>query len=207
MRTEDFSARWENHVPGLMGARHRYAVLFPLLETEDGLQILFERRAAGVSQPGETCFPGGRIEAGESPVDCALRETEEELGIPARELRVLGMSDFICSPRGFLLQPVLAAVSPEALSALAPAPEEVAEVFAVPLSFFLKTKPENYRYVQEPVMQPDFPYESLGIPETYPWARGSVDVPVWQYEGHVIWGMTARILRDILRGMENAEKQ
>ena len=48
----------------------------------------------------------------------------------------------------------------------------------------------------------EFPYEDLGIARDYPWSRGRVEVPVWRYENHVIWGMTARILRDMLGQME-----
>ena len=42
-----------------------------------------------------------------------------------------------------------------------------------------------------------FPYEAVGISQDYPWSRGKVDVPVWYWQGHVIWGMTARIVRDL----------
>ena len=80
--------RYDGHTPGLMGARHSYAVLCPLVEKPDGLYLLFEVRAAGLRQGGEVCFPGGRVDAGESAVDCALRETEEELGLRLKELRI-----------------------------------------------------------------------------------------------------------------------
>lgn len=94
-----------DHVPTLLEARHEYAVLCPLVERPDGLHLLFEVRSAGVSQSGETCFPGGQMEPGETPADCALRETEEELSIPRAEIRLLGQGDFICNQRGFLLRP------------------------------------------------------------------------------------------------------
>ena len=89
--------RYGSHTPGLMGARHNYAVLCPLIEMTDGLHFLFEVRAAGLRQAGEVCFPGGRMEPGESDVNCALRETEEELSIPRSEITVLGRSDFLCN--------------------------------------------------------------------------------------------------------------
>ena len=82
---------------------------------------------------------------------------------------------------------------------LSPSPAEVAEVFTVPLRFFQETAPEVYAYTQEPVVQPDFPFDAVGVPRDYRFARGRVEVPVWQYENHVIWGITARITRSILR--------
>ena len=190
--------RYGDHTPGLMGARHNYAVLCPLIETAEGPHFLFEVRAAGLRQAGEVCFPGGRIEPRESDVDCALRETEEELSIPRGEVAVLGRSDFLCNQRNFILQPILGIISPAGMAAMQPSPTEVAEVFTVPLAFFEKTVPETYTYPLVPQIPEDFPYETFGIPRDYPWAAGNVDVPFWRYQEHVIWGMTARIIRDIL---------
>ena len=196
---EELRRRFGGHAPGLMGARHSYAVLCPLAELPDGLHLLFEVRAAGLRQGGEVCVPGGRAEAGESPQVCALRETEEELSIPSSAVTVFGTPDFIYSQRGFLLYPVLGLVSQAGLDALRPSPAEVAEVFTVPLAFFRDTEPELYAYDLIPRGPEGFPYEALGISRDYPWSRGRVEVPVWRYEGHVIWGMTGRIVQELVR--------
>ena len=69
-----------------MDATGQYSVLVPLVEREGGLSLLYEVRAGSLRrQPGEVCFPGGRLEGAESPEECALRETWEELGIPRAE--------------------------------------------------------------------------------------------------------------------------
>ena len=80
---ERLRRKYTGHQPGLLGARRNYAVLCPLVQLPEGPGLLFEVRAASLRrQPGEVCFPGGRAESGESPIDCALRETKEELSIP-----------------------------------------------------------------------------------------------------------------------------
>lgn len=191
--------RYGGRQPGLLGARHSYAVLCPLLERPDGLHLLFEVRAQGLRQGGEVCFPGGRMEPGESVSACALRETEEEISIPASAVTLLGTPDFICNQRGFLLYPVLGLISPEGFAAMRPSPAEVAEVFTVPFAFFRATEPEVYAYDLLPQGPEGFPYEELGIARDYPWSRGRVEVPVWRYENHVIWGMTARIVRELVK--------
>lgn len=196
---ERLSRRYAVHEPGLLGSRRNYAVLCPLVEREDGLHLLFEVRAPQLRQGGEVCFPGGRREEDESIPDCALRETEEELSIPRKEIRLLGMPDFICNPRGFLLSPVLGLVSPQGFAAMRPSPAEVKEAFTVPLAFFRETEPELWRYELLPQVPEDFPYEPVGISRDYPWARGQAEVPIWHYQGHVIWGMTARLVREIIR--------
>lgn len=196
---ERLERRFQGHEPGLLGAGWSCAVLCPLLEGEDGLRLLFEVRSPQLRQGGEVCFPGGRMEPGESAADCALRETEEELSIPRGEVALLGTPDFICNQRGFLLRPVLGLVSPAGFAALRPSPAEVAEAFTVPLAFFRETEPEVRRYALIPQVPEDFPYGPVGISRDYPWARGEVEVPIWYYEGHAIWGMTARLVREIAR--------
>ena len=144
------------------------------------------------------CFPGGRMEPGETPEGCALRETQEELSIPRAEIRLLGTPDFIANQAGFLLRPVLGLVSQAGFAALRPSPAEVAEVFTAPLAFFRETPPEPWAYELLPSVPEDFPYGPVGIPRDYRWSRGRVEVPVWYWQGHAVWGMTARITRDIV---------
>ena len=194
---ERLRRRFEGHTPGLLGAERSYAVLAPLVERPDGLHLLFEVRAPQLRQGGEVCFPGGKMEPGEAPRDCALRETEEELSIPREEVALLGTPDFICNQRGFLLQPVLGLVSPRGLAAMRPSPAEVAEAFTVPLAFFRETQPEIWRYDLVPRVPEAFPYGAVGIPRDYAWSRGQVELPIWHHRGHVIWGMTARVVREI----------
>lgn len=193
--------RYGGHTPGLLGAERSYAVLAPLLETPEGPALLFETRAASLRQGGEVCFPGGRMEPGETPEACALRETEEELSIPRGEIELLGPSDFICNQRGFLLRPVVGVVSPAGFARMRPAPAEVAEAFTVPLDFFHRTPPVLARYRLVPQLPEDFPYEAAGIPRDYAWGHGAVEVPSWRYGGRVIWGMTGRIVKDLIRDL------
>ena len=87
---------YSRHVPTLQEARSEYAVLLPLLQKPDGLHLLYEMRASSLQHHrSEVCFPGGRMERGESPAACALRETWEELGIAPDRIRIFGEADFL----------------------------------------------------------------------------------------------------------------
>ena len=146
---------------------------------------------------GKPVFPADGWSRG-TLADCALRETEEELSIPRSEISLLGQGDFICNQRGFLLRPLPGLVSPAGFAALRPSPAEVAEVFTVPLNYLRSTPPERYAYTLTPQVPDSFPYEAVGIPRDYPWNTGRVEVPVWVRQNRVIWGMTARIVLDLI---------
>ena len=199
---KDLRRIWDGYTPGLLSAPGRYAVLCPFIQRPDGLHVLLEVRAAGLKQGGEVCFPGGRAEPNETFEACALRETFEELAIPPGEIELIGKSDFLCVPGKSLIQPLLGLVSPAGLAAMVPASSEVAEVFTVPLAFLCSTEPELYTYHLKAQLPQFFPYDTIGISPDYPWKGGIAEVPIWQYDGHVIWGMTARILLDIVRHLK-----
>ena len=199
MELEKLAGALKNRVPGLMDSRRSYAVLVPLVEREGALSLLYEVRARTLRrQPGEVCFPGGRMESGETPEVCALRETFEELSIPPEGVRLLGRLDFIAHRANFLMHPVVGVVEEDALRAMRPSPAEVEEVFFVPLSYLLKMPPIEYTYELVPTPAEHFPYELIGIPKDYPWQKGRENVPVYPWEGRAIWGLTGRITRNLV---------
>lgn len=189
----------EGRTPGLMDATGRYAVLVPLVEREDGWYLLYEVRARSMRrQPGEVCFPGGRIEGEESPEACALRETEEELSIPPSAVRILGRLDFIAHRANFIMYPILALVDARAVDRMTLNPGEVDETFLVPVRHLLETEPLEYSYQLIPQPAEGFPYELIGIPRDYRWQPGGENVPVYPWEGRAIWGLTGRITRHLV---------
>ena len=134
----------QTRTPGLMDSKRAYAVLVPLVEQNGELCLLYEVRARTLRrQPGEVCFPGGLMEKGESPEDCALRETWEELAIPDRCVRLLGRLDFIAHRANFLMQPVLGVVDGSALDRMAPAPPRWRRSFSSPCPTCSERRPSS----------------------------------------------------------------
>jgi 8-oxo-dGTP pyrophosphatase MutT (NUDIX family) len=150
------------------------AVLMPIVAREEGFGVLLTRRADTLtSHSGQISFPGGRCDAGETPVEAALREAREEIGLDAAFVDPVGLSDRYETVTGYVVTPVAALVRPG--FTLTPNPHEVAEVFEAPFAFLMD--PGNTRR--------EF-YERDGHKRWFyamPW------------EGKYIWGATAGMLR------------
>lgn len=171
------------------------AVVVPLVRHNGRLGVLFEVRSAGLNwQPGDICFPGGRIELDdESPLEAALRETKEELGLNENSIRVLGPLSYMVSPIGVMLYPF--AVYIEDFEEIQPNTDEVAKVFVVPLEYLLNTEPLTAHMELATRPLPDFPLNLLENSYAKDWKRRTTyPVLFYQYDGHVIWGLTARVL-------------
>lgn len=169
------------------------AVLLPLLERAGDTHVLFEVRAVTLRhQPGEICFPGGRMEPGETVTDCVLRETEEELGLSRDEIQIIAPLEAVRHSSGKLIEPILGWV--ESMRGMRIQPSEVEEIFTVPLSWFQANPPKWASYA----LVPDMEHAPEELKQFLPNYRRERKTPIWVYEGHVIWGMTARVLVNFL---------
>lgn len=115
------------------------AVLVPLVMHQDGLTVLLTQRTAHlIHHGGQISFPGGRMEEGDpDPEAAALRETEEEIGLPPSAIDVIGRLDDYATMTGFHIVPVVGLLRPPLT--FKPDEFEVAEIFEVPLSFIMDT--------------------------------------------------------------------
>ena len=181
----------------------KYAVVIPLIATPDGYEVLFEVRSEKIGrQPGDICFPGGKMEAGEEPEQAAVRESAEELLIRPDQLELLGLMDVFLTEYGNLVYPYAAILRDYEGTY---SEDEVAEVFTVPLKFFLETEPEEFfaKVGSEP--EENFPFDRIHGGRDYPWRKSRRAIYFYSYEGREIWGMTARIMKAFVRILRNLD--
>jgi 8-oxo-dGTP pyrophosphatase MutT (NUDIX family) len=154
--------------------RRPASVLVPLLMREDGIQVLLTRRTPHLSaHAGQVAFPGGRTEEYDlDAIATALRETEEEIGLPRDHIEIVGRLDLFNTGTGFAITPIVGLVSVP--FPLRPDPGEVAEAFEVPLDFIL-----------DPANRQRRTGERNGRLRHY---------FVYDYGGHEVWGATAAML-------------
>ncbi len=155
------------------------AVLVPLVEHGEGLTVLLTQRTDHLrTHAGQVSFPGGRVEDHDrGPIDTALRETEEEIGLRRDHVEIAGYLDGYETGTGFHITPVVGFVRPG--FALKLDADEVAEAFEVPLSFIFD--PTNHQRHQR---------EHDGRTRRY------FAMP---YNGFYIWGATAGMLMNLYR--------
>jgi 8-oxo-dGTP pyrophosphatase MutT (NUDIX family) len=180
------------------------AVLAPLLQRPQGPVFLFTRRRHDLPEhAGQVAFPGGRMEAGESPVQAALREAEEEVGLPAGRVQVIGQLDDQPSPLRYRVTPLVGMVSePPPLVAQT---EEVTEMFEVPLTRLLDPACSHAEWYEASRLPGDGLRDVLmnpsgGYREADP-AGQRYKVFFFDTGGgpqRVVWGLTARIVSQFL---------
>lgn len=186
----------KHHTPTVLGHEHftKSAVLLPLIHKDDELHVLFEVRSENMRrQPGEICFPGGRIEAQDKDAQAAaIRETTEELGISDKKILDVRPLDYLVTAFGMIVYTHAGLVMTD--EQFDPNPFEVEEIFTVPLSFFLEREPEIYHVNLHVQPEEAFPFERIPGGENYNWRTSQIDEYFYNYGDKVIWGLTAKIL-------------
>ncbi|MEK6375629.1 MAG: CoA pyrophosphatase [Acidobacteriota bacterium] len=155
----------------------RACVLIPLVRSSGGWSILFSRRSENLAaHSGQIAFPGGAVEEGESLEAAAVREAEEEVGIPSEHVELIGRLDDLITNSGFLVAPFVGIIDERIDYVLQEA--EVDEVFEVPVDALLQRSQPAVRYVA---------FRSRQYPAYF-----------YRYEQYEIWGLTGRILKGFL---------
>jgi 8-oxo-dGTP pyrophosphatase MutT (NUDIX family) len=160
------------------------AVLIPIVKKENGLELLFTKRSETVEHhKGQISFPGGATdEIDLSPVDTALRESFEEIGLERSAISIFGVMDDLQTPSGFVVTPVVGFI--ERLPPLHINPEEVAHVIFIPLEkFFDDTLRHAIMKERDGMIVEVFSYE------------------VWE---EPVWGATAFFVRQLINLLKNA---
>jgi 8-oxo-dGTP pyrophosphatase MutT (NUDIX family) len=161
--------------------RKTAAVLVPFLDLPEP-ELVLTRRADHLPQhPGQVSFPGGAAEADDrSAVQTALREAQEEIGLPPEQVRPIGFLDRMDTISDYRVLPVVALVT--APVTWRPDAREVAEVFTIPVSVILDRKRFEVQRIQ----------------------RDGRDYTLWsmRWNGHLIWGATAAMLMNLITRLE-----
>ncbi|MBY0123156.1 CoA pyrophosphatase [Bacillus sp. S/N-304-OC-R1] len=200
MELKKIMNKLENRTPAILGSDKfsKYAILIPLIQRDDGLHILFEVRSLQLRrQPGEICFPGGRVDKTDKDErHTAIRETSEELGISESSIDDVYPLDYMISPFGTMIYPFVGLIRDS--EEIEFNRSEVEEIFTVPLSFLKNTKPETFQIQYRVEPEKGFPFSQIAGGENYNWQIRNMEECFYYYEDRVIWGLTARVLKHFI---------
>lgn len=178
----------------------RYSVIIPLVKIDDELYILFEVRSKKLkSQPGDVCFPGGKIESYESPKEAALRETMEELNL--KEIDIIKELDITVVFEGTIIHSFVGIVND--IKDLRINEDEVEKTFYIPLSYLLNEQPVEGSGKIVVIQSEDFPYNLISQGRDYKFRQGIHKTYFYKYEDKVVWGISAKILRNFINSIKN----
>ncbi|WP_379968127.1 NUDIX hydrolase [Ectobacillus sp. sgz5001026] len=200
MEIDEMILKLQNRDSNILGSESasKFAILLPLIEINGCAHVLFEVRAHDLRrQPGEICFPGGKIEETDiNECDTAIRETIEELGVQRESIQNVIPLDYIPSFFGSIMYPFVGVLKDyEQINYNL---SEVAEVFTVPLSYFQDTPPDSYTISFNVEPEQGFPFHLINNGENYNWQTREVREYFYFYKDKVIWGLTARILKHFM---------
>jgi 8-oxo-dGTP pyrophosphatase MutT (NUDIX family) len=159
------------------------AVLVAVVNRKDRLTVLFTQRHAGLAKhAGQISFPGGKLDGGETALQAALREAQEETGLAPSFVSPLGYLDGYLTVTGYFITPVVALVQEGFL--LAPQAGEVDEIFEVPLDFIMNSKNRELH--------------------SRAWAGSKRHFYAYNHDGRFIWGATAGMIKNMSEMLHGA---
>lgn len=173
------------------------AVLVPLIERDGEVHVLFQVRAKTLrSQPGEIAFPGGRIDPGEQPREAAVRETTEELNLTEKNIEVIGTLEPLVTPNRSIIYPYVGILT---ATDIHPSPMEVDHIFFVSLADLLAAEPIQGEMEWRIRPGKKVPTERMANRDAYLDRTYKTVEHFYEHEAYLIWGLTAKILRQMLR--------
>ena len=196
--------RLTNHKPYINGANsmRRSAVFIPLVRKDGEIHILFEVRASSLKhRPSEISFPGGGIEEGETPMEAAIRETQEEIGSYPEDIKIISELDLLVTPVKYIIHPFAGYL--DNIDHISLNKDEVDHVFMVPLSYLLENHPKKYFNTVQVVPDQDLPFDLIPDNKNYKFENGKSQILFYKYKDYVIWGITAKILYNFLEFFED----
>lgn len=179
------------------------AVLIAISRLNGKECVILEKRASNIRQGGEISFPGGKFDTTDITTEnTAVRECVEELGVANEKIKMIGKFGTLVNPSGMILEVYVGYIDIESIEELNYNRAEVERVLSVPLKFFIETEPRVEKIGVENI--PMFSIQELRLPKRYgkSWSGNPRDVYFYNFEGEVIWGMTAEILYEFVQSLK-----
>lgn len=187
----------QNYEPKIYGNRRESAVLLPLIKRNGEWHILYEVRSQVVSQAGDSSFPGGSVEDGETFKEAAIRETMEELNLHENNIQMIGEIDYIVNNRmtiycfvGELVDVAFEDIKPNL---------EVEQIYTIPVKYLLENEPSYFEVSFDPIFDEQFLKDQENKLAPFQLIEYTDRIPYYEIKNHRLWGYTANLTDRFIR--------
>lgn len=203
MKIDDIVKISKDLKPKAIGINRKYSIFIPFIEVDGDLHLLFEVRSKDLrSQPGDICYPGGKVEENEGPLLAAVRETKEELNLSDKQIEIITAFDYLVSPYGSIIHTNIGFIK-EDIENIKPNKAEVDHIFTVPFDYFIDHEPQIYTVKFDVNRDTDFPYDLIENGKNYKFKQSKDKVMFYLYKDRVIWGFTAKMTNNLVKRIVN----
>lgn len=208
-KIEDIKGKLKSKIIG----RKKYfnsAILVTLVEIDNELNFILQKRSKKIRQGGEISFPGGKRDESDISFEMtAKRETIEEIGVKEKDLEIFGKIGTLVIPAGVIVEAYIGRITCK-VEDLVINKDEVERILVIPVDFFKEKEPvvEKIAIEMNPNYEIDgkeqkFPAEMYNMNKKYHkiWRGLDRNVYIYEYDGEVIWGITAEIIYEVVNNI------
>ena len=188
---------FENRRPESIKKLREVSIVIALINIDDKLHLIFEKRSDSVNQSGDISFIGGHIEENESPLSAAIRETKEECNLSEDNINIIGESDYLMNFNSLFVHTYVCEITNIQFENIK-CNDEVEKLIAVPLEEIISTHPSSYTSKITIERDENFPYHLIENGKNYNFFTGNEVTYFYEFKNCIIWGLTAKILNNFV---------
>lgn len=188
---------FENHKPKNIKKLKEVSVVIALINIDNELHVIFEKRSKSVNQSGDISFIGGHVEENETPMKAAIRETKEECNLSEDNINIIGQSDYLMNFNSIFVHTFICEIKNIKFQDIR-FNSEVEDLIAVPLEEIINTKFTSYKSKIIVERDDNFPYHLIENGKNYNFFIGSEETYFYEFKNCVVWGLTAKILSNFV---------
>lgn len=193
---------FENHKPKNIKKLKEVSVVIALINIDNELHVIFEKRSKSVNQSGDISFIGGHVEENETPMKAAIRETKEECNLSEDNINIIGQSDYLMNFNSIFVHTFICEIKNIKFQDIR-FNSEVEDLIAVPLEEIINTKCTSYKSKIIVERDDNFPYHLIENGKNYNFFIGSEETYFYEFKNCVVWGLTAKILSNFVEILKN----
>ncbi len=195
---------FENRKPESIKKLREVSVVIALMNIDDKLHLIFEKRSKSVNQSGDISFIGGHIEEDETPLSAAIRETKEECNLSDDNINIIGQSDYLMNFNSLFVHTFVCEITNIKFEDI-DYNDEVEKLIAVPLDEIMSTKYSSYKSKIAIERDENFPYHLIENGKNYNFFTGNEETYFYEFKNCVVWGLTAKILNNFVEILKDGD--